>query len=245
MNNKELIYNELNKRGYNNAVIYGIMANIYYESGYNPEAVGDNGTSYGLCQWHNNRRLNLLNKKNYNKIDVQINYLFEELSKSYATVRNVINEAKNNVDDAYNVAYIFCKKFEIPADTENQAIKRGNYAKELFKEYKNVKLKTNNEIVDEVITGLWGNGEERKQKLTRYGYNYETIQQLVNDKLKKNNKIGDTFQKIFFTRKTNEEIAKEVIQGKWKNGEERKALLKDAGYDYSEVQKIVNKILKG
>lgn len=40
--------------------------------------------------------------------------------------------------------------------------------------------------------------------------------------------------------KSNEEIADEVIKGYWGNGEERKRRLKDAGYDYNAIQKIVN-----
>lgn len=44
--------------------------------------------------------------------------------------------------------------------------------------------------------------------------------------------------------KTNEEIAKEVILGKWGNGTTRKSKLKKAGYDYNAIQKIVNKMLK-
>ena len=35
-------------------------------------------------------------------------------------------------------------------------------------------------------------------------------------------------------------IAKEVIQGKWGNGQARKKALSDAGYDYNAVQAIVN-----
>ena len=45
------------------------------------------------------------------------------------------------------------------------------------------------------------------------------------------------------TRKTNEELADEVIAGKWGNGADRKARLEAAGYDYSAVQKIVNQKL--
>lgn len=41
-----------------------------------------------------------------------------------------------------------------------------------------------------------------------------------------------------------QEIAKEVIRGKWGNGAERKKRLEAAGYDYAEVQKIVNKLVK-
>lgn len=47
------------------------------------------------------------------------------------------------------------------------------------------------------------------------------------------------------SKKSIEEIAKEVIAGKWGNGTIRKAKLALAGYDYKEVQSMVNKILKG
>ena len=40
------------------------------------------------------------------------------------------------------------------------------------------------------------------------------------------------------------EIAKEVIMGKWDVGEERKKKLQNAGYNYNEVQKIVNQLMK-
>jgi N-acetylmuramoyl-L-alanine amidase CwlA len=40
-------------------------------------------------------------------------------------------------------------------------------------------------------------------------------------------------------------IAKEVIKGKWGNGEERKKLLTAAGYDYKIVQAEVNRLLRG
>ena len=43
--------------------------------------------------------------------------------------------------------------------------------------------------------------------------------------------------------KSNEEIAKEVIDGKWGNGTDRKNRLASAGYDYSAIQAIVNKML--
>lgn len=45
--------------------------------------------------------------------------------------------------------------------------------------------------------------------------------------------------------KTVEEIAKEVIAGKWGTGTARKKALTNAGYNYSEVQKKVNELLKG
>lgn len=45
-------------------------------------------------------------------------------------------------------------------------------------------------------------------------------------------------------KKTNEEIAREVIQGKWGNGLDRKKRLTNAGYDYKVVQSIVNQLMK-
>ena len=44
-------------------------------------------------------------------------------------------------------------------------------------------------------------------------------------------------------RKTNDEIAKEVINGLWGNGEERKRKLIEAGYNYADVQSIVNNLV--
>lgn len=44
-------------------------------------------------------------------------------------------------------------------------------------------LKSNDEIADEVIKGYWGNGEDRKNRLTNAGYNYDDIQTIVNSKL--------------------------------------------------------------
>lgn len=41
-----------------------------------------------------------------------------------------------------------------------------------------------------------------------------------------------------------EQIAREVIAGKWGNGEERKRRLMGAGYDYYVVQAEVGRLLK-
>lgn len=43
--------------------------------------------------------------------------------------------------------------------------------------------------------------------------------------------------------KSIDELAKEVIDGKWGNGEDRKNRLTEAGYDYNAVQNKVNEIL--
>lgn len=44
-------------------------------------------------------------------------------------------------------------------------------------------------------------------------------------------------------KKTNEQIADEVLEGKWDNGEERKKELEAKGYNYQAIQDIVNEKL--
>lgn len=56
----------------------------------------------------------------------------------------------------------------------------GQIAKEV-NENLNSKLKSTDTIAKEVIKGLWGNGQERKDRLTKAGYNYQTIQKRVNE----------------------------------------------------------------
>ena len=46
-------------------------------------------------------------------------------------------------------------------------------------------------------------------------------------------------------KKSVDEIAREVIDGKWYTGAARKSALTKAGYDYAEVQKKVNELLSG
>ena len=56
--------------------------------------------------------------------------------------------------------------------------------------------------------------------------------------------IGKTVKSPAKKTKSVDEIAKEVISGKWGNGQERKQKLVAAGYDYSVIQKKVNEMLK-
>ena len=56
---------------------------------------------------------------------------------------------------------------------------------------------------------------------------------------------GKTLGSSNNTKKSNEDIATEVIRGDWGNGQERKDRLSSAGYDYSAIQSIVNSRLSG
>lgn len=81
---------------------------------------------------------------------------------------------------------------------------------EIGKYYKDNSVKPNilksiDEIVQEVIDGKWGNGEDRKNNLTNAGYNYDEIQAKVNERYPKKQvekyltyvvKSGDSLSKI-------------------------------------------------
>lgn len=55
-------------------------------------------------------------------------------------------------------------------------------------------------------------------------------------------KVPDS-QPVVKPKKSNEEIALEVIRGSWGNGAVRKQRLEAAGYDYSVIQGLVNKMV--
>ena len=43
--------------------------------------------------------------------------------------------------------------------------------------------KTTDQLADEVIAGQWGNGSDRKKRLTAAGYDYNAVQRVVNQKM--------------------------------------------------------------
>ena len=65
---------------------------------------------------------------------------------------------------------------------ENTGGTGGETIENLLDEHQN-NPKTDDEMADEVILGLWGNGTERKQRLEEEGYDYDAIQEIVNKKL--------------------------------------------------------------
>ena len=93
--------------------------------------------------------------------------------------------------------------------------------------------KTVDELAREVLNGAWGNGEDRKQRLTAAGYDYSAVQAKVNE-----------LMGAKIPTKSIDELAREVIAGKWGNGADRKNRLAAAGYNYFAVQARVNELLK-
>ena len=123
--------------GLNNAAACGVMANIQHESSFNPWAVGDGGTSYGLCQWHAGRYYAL---RNYciaygydpSSIEGQLRYLQYELYYAYAGVYGQLLGTENSAEGAYSAAFLFCVNYEAPQSRYSIGRYRGTLAVNLF-----------------------------------------------------------------------------------------------------------------
>jgi len=93
-------------------------------------------------------------------------------------------------------------------------------------------------VANEVIQGIWGNGQERFDNLTNAGYNAQAVQDrvnaILNDETPGNSASSDL-----------DSVAQEVLQGLWGNGQERFDKLENAGYDAQAVQDKVNSLLGG
>ena len=119
-------------------------------------------------------------------------------------------------------------------------------------------------LIEEIIRGDWGNGDERANRLLNAGYNPVKVQTAVNRflvgedwknsnsedennewKQEESEKNSDYTETGWSNNVQNiDSIAAEVIQGDWGNGEERRERLEQAGYDYDAVQARVNKMLE-
>ena len=123
--------------GMNLAGALGAAANVGCESNFKTGAIGDSGTSYGICQWHAGRYADLknwcaANGLDYTALDGQLWYMKHELETSYSAVLSYIRGVANTADGAYNAAYRWCLKFEVPANTEATSQKRGNLARDTY-----------------------------------------------------------------------------------------------------------------
>lgn len=92
------------------------------------------------------------------------------------------------------------------------------------------------QIAKEVIEGKWGNGEDRKNRLTAAGYNYNAVQAEVNRQMDASTGSAMTAR----------QFALEVWnEGKHGTGATRQAEAKKYGVDYNEVQRLINILASG
>jgi hypothetical protein len=109
----------------------GIAGNIAVESQFNPNAVGDSGSSYGLAQWHADRQNSLNRWANKNNLDPksiegQLEYLWWELKNTESSAYAKLIQQNNPVDAAKTFAKYFERPKEISASRMENAEKYYN-----------------------------------------------------------------------------------------------------------------------
>lgn len=95
-------------------------------------------------------------------------------TKRYANLKGV-EEPREYLSRIKADGYATSSKY---VDTVMSAVEK--YVLPWYKSDDENDLKPLNEIAQEVIQGLWGNGATRKIKLTEAGYNYTSVQAAVN-----------------------------------------------------------------
>ena len=116
------------------AAACGVLANIEHESAFQPTIIGDKGTSYGLCQWHNERFSALRGYctalgLDYRTVEGQMAYLKYELGNKYTSLLLTLQAIDNTPDGAYKAAYLWCIQFERPSNAQVKAVQRGELAR--------------------------------------------------------------------------------------------------------------------
>ncbi len=118
--------------GFRPAAAVGVLANILYESGFDPRAVGDDGTSYGLCQWHRERWTALEQVCESRGLDWrgpegQLYFLCREM-EGYPELRERMNAQPQTPEGAAAAAALFCIGYECPDNAQEKAAVRGSAA---------------------------------------------------------------------------------------------------------------------
>ena len=127
----DIIYDQLTSvYGYNRAAACGILANLWFECNFNPDA-GD--YYYGLAQWGGSRKDNLYsycasNGLDPSTIEGQLAFMNYELSNGYSGVKNYLLQVADNSDGAYNAAVYFCDYYEGAATNAG----RGELARDYY-----------------------------------------------------------------------------------------------------------------
>lgn len=130
--NAQQAINFFMSKGLSRAQAAGIAGNLLYESGFNPSAVGDGGTSFGVAQWHLGRGAAMkqwtqANGYSSTSFKGQLEYLWHELNHGESNALRHLRASGS----AYDAGMAFCRYFERPA-VINPA--RGQAAERFYRE---------------------------------------------------------------------------------------------------------------
>ena len=95
------------------------------------------------------------------------------------------------------------------------------------------------------VRGIASNHGDVMHWFPKHGKDMDDFRKDVKKALSGDSTSSGSYESAPSGKKSNSEIADEVIAGKWGNGDDRKARLKAAGYDPDAIQALVNSKLKG
>ena len=116
----------------------GIVANLEAESGLRPDAVGDNGTAYGLAQWRGERQSHFeaLIGKPLRGASFEDQLAFVHAELTHVGWENKAGEALAKCTTPAEAAAVICKLYERPADSISESVKRSARAEAIYAEMK-------------------------------------------------------------------------------------------------------------
>ena len=141
------------EKGLNNAAACGIAGNIKHESGFRTEAIGDYGTSFGICQWHNergNQMKQMAGSDWSNNMTGQLDYLWYELENNYSGLLNSLKNVENTESGCRAAADMFVRQFERPANVDYQSSIRQESAANYFNQITQIIVSTDQSNYDSV-----------------------------------------------------------------------------------------------
>lgn len=219
MDNDKIIWNFLKTRGFNDYAIAGIMGNMKAESGLRSNNL----------QGSYEKAFNLTDEEYTDKVDKNVYTNFVHDSAGYglcqwtywsrkASLYNWCKTNKCSIGDIYmQLSFFFIELV-------------GTYASV----YKKLQTVTSVREASDLILLKFEKPKDQSEKVqikrAEYGQKY-----------------FDKFSKLKdeeITAPNIDNIAKDVIAGKYGNGAERKQKLANAGYDYATVQNRVNEMLR-
>lgn len=219
MDNDKIIWNFLDVRGFNDYAKAGIMGNMKAESGLRSNNLQ---SSY-------EKAFNLTDEEYTDKVDKNVYTNFVHDSAGYglcqwtywsrkASLYNWCKTNKCSIGDIYmQLSFFFIELV-------------GSYASV----YKKLQTVTSVREASDLILLKYEKPKDQSEKVqikrAEYGQKY-----------------FDKFSKLKGTEITTpsiDDIAKDVIGGKYGNGAERKQKIIDAGYDYATIQNRVNEMLR-
>ncbi|MBR5582981.1 MAG: N-acetylmuramoyl-L-alanine amidase [Lachnospiraceae bacterium] len=222
-----------------------------------------NGGGYGLAQWtfwsRKQAYKRFADSKNASigSLDIALEFLKLEIERDYSSLLKILKNAKS-VREASDAVLT---KYEKPADQgEAQQKKRADYGQKYYDQFSSP--------IYRVQVGAYSkkeNAEKQLVKIQKAGFDafvahVDGMYKVQVGAFSKKENADAMLAKVkkagfdaFITTKSNttastntksvDELAKEVIAGKWGVGQARKDALTKAGYDYNIIQRRVNELL--